>query len=160
QRLGAALAYYTIFSLAPLLLSEDLALRGLPSEDHPGDGDGDQQQRREREDRVVRERGAEPLGLVIAQRGEGRLDGGEVALHALRKRATSMHSHPLNTALQLGTGRAAPKLHGPPVPWQDPLEVVVEQSLHRRDLLAPRVPTRAAEGVEVAAALAPGEVVA
>ena len=44
-------------------LSEDLPLRGLAPEHHPGDGDGDQQQRREREDRVVRQRGAEPRAL-------------------------------------------------------------------------------------------------
>src|SRR4029079_6143416 len=75
-------------------------------------------------------------------------------------RATSVHSHPLNTALELGTRGAAPKLHGTAVAGQHPLEVVVEEPPHRRDLLAPRVPAGAAEGVEVAAALAPGEVVA
>src|SRR5205823_12594175 len=75
-------------------LPEDLALRGVASEDHPGDGDRDQQQRREREDRVVRERGAKPLGLIVTELGEGLFEEVEVAIHSLSKRATSMTSHP------------------------------------------------------------------
>src|SRR5207244_6124628 len=103
---------------------------------------------------------AAPLGLVVTERGEGRSEEIEGALHALRKRASSMRNHPLDAALELGARRAAPEMRGPPVPRQDPFEVVVEQALHRGDLLRPRVPAGAAERVEVAAALAPGEVIA
>src|ERR1041385_8127321 len=75
-------------------------------------------------------------------------------------RATSVHSHPLNTALELGMHGTACEVHRTAVAGQHPLEVVLEQALHRCDLLAPRIPAGAAKGVEMAASLAPGEVVA
>src|SRR4051812_18842424 len=75
-------------------------------------------------------------------------------------RASSVRAHPVDATLQLGTRRAAREVYRTPVAGQHPLEVVVEQALHRRDLLRPRIPAGAAERVEMSAALAPGEVVA
>src|SRR5687768_4153532 len=46
------------------------------------------------------------------------------------------------------------------MPGQHMLEAVIEQALHRPDLLAPRVPAGVAECIEMTAALAPGEVIA
>src|ERR1043165_10008239 len=71
-----------------------------------------------------------------------------------------MRSHPFDATLELGTRGAAAEPHRTAVPRQHPFEVVVEQALHRGDLLAPRVPAGAAECVEMAAALVPGQVVA
>src|SRR5258708_31526196 len=47
-----------------------------------------------------------------------------------------------------------------PVAGQHPLESVVEQPLHRGNLLAPGVPAGTPEGIKMAARLAPGQVIA
>lgn len=46
------------------------------------------------------------------------------------------------------------------MPRQDPFEGIVEEALHRADLLLPGVPAGVAEGVETVARRGPGEVVA
>src|SRR5947208_11963211 len=68
--------------------------------------------------------------------------------------------HPGHAAFQARMHRGRIEMNRPPVSRQHPFESVVEQALHRTDLLLPRIPARAAERVEMAALLAPGEVIA
>ncbi len=51
-------------------------------------------------------------------------------------------------------------MNGAAVAGQDPLEAVVEEALHGPDLLGPGVPAGAPKRVEMAPALAPGQVIA
>ena len=68
--------------------------------------------------------------------------------------------HPGHAAFQARVHRRGVEMDRPAVAGQHPFEAIVEQALHRADLLLPRVPAGAAERVEMAAALAPGEVIA
>src|SRR5258707_10919017 len=72
----------------------------------------------------------------------------------------SIASHPGYASLQTRAHGSGIEMDWAAMAGEDPFEAIVEQSFHRADLLAPRVPAGAAECVEVAAALAPGEMIA
>src|SRR5437763_11605509 len=68
--------------------------------------------------------------------------------------------HPRHAAFEAGVHRRGIEMDRMAVAWQHPFEAIIEQALHRADLLLPRIPARAAESVEMAALLAPGEMIA
>src|SRR5947209_1069795 len=68
--------------------------------------------------------------------------------------------HPRHAAREAGVHRCGIELDRAAVTGQQPFESIVEQALHRPDLLLPRIPAGAAERVEMPALLAPGEVIA
>src|SRR5437764_12730530 len=68
--------------------------------------------------------------------------------------------HPGDTTFQAYMHRRGIEMNRPAVAGQHPFESIVEQALHRADLLLPRIPAGAAERVEMTKPLAPGEVIA
>src|SRR3954447_4329852 len=68
--------------------------------------------------------------------------------------------HPGNAAFEAGVHRGRIEMDRAAVAGQHPFESIVEQALHRPDLLLPRIPTGTAERVKMPALLAPGEVIA
>src|SRR3954464_661943 len=68
--------------------------------------------------------------------------------------------HPGDTAFEAGVHRSRIEMNRTAVAGQHPFESIVEQALHRPNLLLPRIPAGAAERVEIPALLAPGEVIA
>src|SRR5262245_60193123 len=92
-----------------------------------------------------------PLAVGRTRWGGGTANG---------QRSTANLSHPRHASLQARAHGIRRQVNGPSMSRQHPLEAIVEQALHRLDLLRPRVPARAAEGVEVSAGGAPGQMVA
>src|SRR5436190_19933931 len=68
--------------------------------------------------------------------------------------------HPRDAALKTSAHGISLETNRSPMAGQHPFELIIEQALHRFDLFAPRIPARAAERVEMAARLAPREMVA
>src|SRR4051812_9559309 len=68
--------------------------------------------------------------------------------------------HPRHAAFEAGVHRRGVEMDRMAVAWQHPFETIVEQALHRANLLLPRIPAGAAERVQMPALLAPGEVIA
>src|ERR1044071_3327207 len=62
-------------------LAGDFLVRRFAPERESGDGHRDQEQRRDREDRVVRERGAETRGFVLAEFFEGLFEKSQILAH-------------------------------------------------------------------------------
>src|SRR5260221_9630920 len=84
----------------------------------------------------------------------------EASKQRARTECNSTRLHPGHALLQAGVHAGGVEMDRAPVAGQHPLEAVVEQSLHRENLFAPGVPAGAPEGIEMAARLAPGEVIA
>src|SRR5258708_29769206 len=84
----------------------------------------------------------------------------EASKQRARTECNSTRLHPGHTLLQAGVHAGGIEMDRTSVAGQHPLEAVVEQTLHRGNLLAPGVPAGTPEGIEMAARLAPGHVVA
>ena len=72
----------------------------------------------------------------------------------------SGREHPDQAALELLAHALSRELHARTVPGENPLKLVVEQSLHGRLDFAPVVPAGAAERDQALLGRAPGQVVA
>src|SRR3954447_19259004 len=68
--------------------------------------------------------------------------------------------HPRHATFQGRVHRRGVEMDRMAVTGQHPFKSIVEQALHRADLLLPRIPAGAAERVQMPALLAPCEVIA
>src|SRR5258707_4662995 len=68
--------------------------------------------------------------------------------------------HPIDTLCELVVHAIRGQVNRPAMAGQDPLESVMEEPLHRFDLLAPGVPAGTSEGDEAIPRFVPGQMVA